>query len=74
MSKRFPYTKEVVFNSLTEPNTYKPVKRIEDIDTVFLFVTTYFGSYFVLNVVHGGMDLGTDKNKRIYFRIDKSEM
>lgn len=41
------YVKDVIFTTLIGPHTYRPEKVVNDIDSVFLFVTTNSGSDYV---------------------------
>lgn len=69
------YPKNITFYVMTRPGTFKPEKIIENLDSVFLFVTTYSGSNYVLSLISGTLEVGTigglDDNKRIYFKTEQ---
>lgn len=68
----FRMSKEVTFYTLTGQRKFEPERTVEDIDSVFLFVTTHSGSDYAINIISGTLEIGTlDDNKRIYFKIDQ---
>lgn len=68
----FSISKKVIFYTLTGQRKFEPERIVEDIDSVFLFVTTHSGSDYAVNIISGKLEIGTiDDNKRIYFKIDQ---
>lgn len=66
------YKKDVIFTTLIDQHTYRPEKVINDIYSVFLFVTTNSGSDYISNFIYGTMEIGTIKeNKRVYFKTEQ---